>query len=161
MPFQPSLLGRGCPAGAPLRAVAGRAFARRRATHNQHTQCATARRRVRGRFLPISDGTNPSPVVLRLVKAPEADTLSPRERAESRAWGTPAICRNEVGMSMKKKDHAISALSFGERVSGGGAFTSRRWTGLRPPKGYAQSAYSMCYGPQAGEGSLPAHLGRN
>jgi hypothetical protein len=36
---------------------------------------------VRGLFLPISDGTNPSPVVLRLVKAPEADTLSPRERA--------------------------------------------------------------------------------
>jgi len=27
------------------------------------------------------DGPTPSPVVLRLVKAPEADTLSPRERA--------------------------------------------------------------------------------
>jgi hypothetical protein len=113
MPFQPSLLGRGSPAGAPLRAVAGRAFARRRATHNQHTQCATARRRVRGFYLPISDGTNPSPVVLRLVKAPEADTLCPRERAGSRAWDAPTICRNEPGMSMKTKPNAKSARSRG------------------------------------------------
>jgi len=59
---QPSPLGRGWPATAFSPAVAGR---------------------VRGLFLPISDGTNPSPVVLRLVKAPEADTLSPRERADS------------------------------------------------------------------------------
>jgi hypothetical protein len=80
---QPSPLERGWPATAFSPAVAGR---------------------VRGLFLPSSDGTNPSPVVLRLVKAPEADTLSPRERAESRAWGTSAICRNEAGMSMKTKE---------------------------------------------------------
>jgi hypothetical protein len=49
-----------------------------------------ARRLVRGLVLPISYGTNPSPVVLRLVKAPEADTLSPRERAESRSAPPPA-----------------------------------------------------------------------
>ena len=41
---------------------------------------------VRGLFLPISDGTNPSPVVLRLVKAPEADTL-PLGRGLTRARG--------------------------------------------------------------------------
>jgi hypothetical protein len=105
---QPSPLGRGWPATAFSPAVAGR---------------------VRGLFLPISDGTNPSPVILRLVKAPEADTLSPRERVDSRAWGTPAICRNEAGMSMKTKENANPALPLGERMSGGGAFTSRRWMG--------------------------------
>ena len=40
-------------------------------------------------------------------------------------------------------------------MSTSGVFASRRATGLRPPKGYAQSAYSMGCGPQAGEGSLP------
>jgi hypothetical protein len=38
--------------------------------------------------------TNPSPVRLLLVKTPQPDTLSPRERAG-------AIVRNEAGMSMK------------------------------------------------------------
>jgi hypothetical protein len=67
---QPSPLGREWPAAALSPAVAGR---------------------VRGLFLPISDGTNPSPVVHRLVKAPEADTLSPRERADSTSVPPPTI----------------------------------------------------------------------
>jgi len=72
-----------------------------------------ARRRARGFFLPISGRTYPSPVVLRLVEAPEADTLSPRERAESRAWCAPTIRRNEAGMSMRKKVNLGSALFLG------------------------------------------------
>ena len=36
---------------------------------------------------------------------------------------------NEAGMYMKTKQHGISALSLGERVSRGGAFTGRRVTG--------------------------------
>jgi hypothetical protein len=95
---------------------------------------------VRGFFLPVSDGTNPSPVVLQLVKAPEADTLSPRERAESRAWGVSTIRRNEAGMSMKTIANHRSAVSFGERVARDGVLTGRRGSG---------------------EGFLPTHLGRN
>jgi hypothetical protein len=49
-------------------------------------------------------GSDPSPVVLRLVKAPEADTLSPWERAESTSAPPLTICRNEAGMSMKTKN---------------------------------------------------------
>ena len=35
-----------------------------------------------------------------------------------------------------------------------GAFTSRRGTGLRPPKGCGRSGRKARYGPQAGEGVL-------
>jgi hypothetical protein len=46
-----------------------------------------------------------------------------------------------------------STLSpLGERVARGGAFTSRRGTGLRPPKAYGRSGRTVRYGPQAGEG---------
>jgi hypothetical protein len=69
--------------------------------------------------------------------------------------------RNEAGMYMKTKQNGKSALSLGERVAHDGVLTGRRGSGLRPPKGYAQSAYSIGYGPQAGEGSFPAHFGRN
>jgi hypothetical protein len=48
----PSPKGRGCRPPAPSPASGRRAFARRRVTHHQHTQRATARRRVRGRFGP-------------------------------------------------------------------------------------------------------------
>ena len=51
MTTQPSPLGRGWTGAAPLPAAPGRAFARRRATHTQAAQSATARRRVRGLFL--------------------------------------------------------------------------------------------------------------
>ena len=61
----------------------------------------------------------------------------------------------------EKKANRRSSLSLGERVDRAGVLTGRRGSGLRPPKGYAQSAYSVGYGPQAAEGSLPAHLGRN
>ena len=42
-----------------------------------------ARPKPQAWLLLILNRTAPSPVLLRLVKAPEADTLSPRERAES------------------------------------------------------------------------------
>jgi hypothetical protein len=63
---------------------------------------------------------------------------------------------------MKTKDRTLddTALSLGERVDRCAAFTSRAGTGLRPPKGYAQSAYSIGCGPQAGEGFLPDHGGQ-
>jgi len=64
---------------------------------------------------------------------------------------------------MKTKDSIADARarSLGEKVTRDGVLTNCSVTGLRPPKGYAQPAYSMGCGPQAGEGSLPAHLGRN
>jgi hypothetical protein len=42
----------------------------------------------RSRELDDCRGTNPSPVLLRLVKAPEQDTLSPRERAGHSHWAS-------------------------------------------------------------------------
>jgi hypothetical protein len=59
---------------------------------------------VRSSVVALLDGTNPSPVALRLAKAPEVDTVSPRERAWSRAWGALRIRWNEAGMSMKTKN---------------------------------------------------------
>jgi hypothetical protein len=46
----------------------------------------------------------------------------------------------------------LTLSPLGERVARAGAFFSRRGTGLRPPKGYARSARTARYGPQAGEG---------
>jgi hypothetical protein len=46
-----------------------------------------------------------------------------------------------------------SALSpLGERVARAGACTSRRGTGLRPPKGKRRAVNNIGFGPQAGEG---------
>jgi hypothetical protein len=60
-------------------------------------------------------------------------------------------------MSMKTKDHDISALSLGERVARDGVLTGRRGSGLRPPKGYAHRGRTIGCGPQSGEGSLPSY----
>jgi hypothetical protein len=52
---------------------------------------------ARARLVAVPDQTNPSPVRLWLVKTPQPDTLSPRERAGG-------VVRNEAGMSMKTKE---------------------------------------------------------
>ena len=61
------------------------------------------------------------------------------------------------GCHSRRSQNEPTALSRGERVARCGVFTSRSGSGLRPPKGYAQSAYSVGYGPRAGEGSFPRH----
>jgi hypothetical protein len=63
--------------------------------------------------------------------------------------GINAGFRNrELGEHPRK----IRVISPGERVSCDGAFTSRRRTGLRPPKDYGRSGRTARYGPQACEG---------
>jgi hypothetical protein len=44
----------------------------------------------------------------------------------------------------------------GRRWSATAVFTSRRGPGLRPPKGYQHPGRRPCYGPQTGDGFLPA-----
>jgi hypothetical protein len=44
----------------------------------------------------FANGRNPSPVTLRLMKAPERDTLSPRERAIFPTWA-PRCLAKDVG----------------------------------------------------------------
>jgi len=54
-----------------------------------------------------------------------------------------------------------SALSpLGERVARAGACTSRRGTGLRPPKGKRRAVNNIGFGPQAGEGVAPKQIGK-
>jgi len=56
------------------------------------------------------------------------------------AAGLKGVCEN-------------SALSpLGERVARAGVCTSRRGTGLRPPKGKRRAVNNIGFGPQAGEG---------
>jgi hypothetical protein len=43
--------------------------------------------KFRGLACSTARGIDPSPVTLRLMKAPERDTLSPRERVVSPRWG--------------------------------------------------------------------------
>jgi hypothetical protein len=56
-------------------------------------------------------------------------------------------------------ENALSPL--GERVARDGAFTSRRGSGLRPPKGYGRSGRAAGFGPQAGEGVLVRYFHGN
>jgi len=52
----------------------------------------------------------------------------------------------------------MASPPLGERMCRDGFLTSRRRTGLRPPKGYGHSGCAAGYGPQAGEGFLSGEL---
>ncbi len=91
-----------------------------------------------------------------LCRPPSSATVAPPHQRNRRRLHAFWLRHRRAALLAQLREIKIEiiALSEGRGWTAAGVFTSRRGTGLRPPKGRLGTVNDLGFGPQAGEGLL-------